>query len=126
MGSPRTEERWVTLKDGTQRSTVPKSSGAQTRTGDLWVMSPTSCLCSTPQRLQMVLYADSQTRQVSENVRHARSARRTLRYFFFAPVFFDFPLAATFFFAAVFPLADFVFRTFFASFVSNIRLIAPR
>ena len=44
------------------------SSGAQTRTEDLWVMSPTSCHCSTPQYLQLALYADSQFRQITASV----------------------------------------------------------
>src|SRR5439155_349102 len=31
-------------------SAMDSSSGGQIRTADLWVMSPTSCHCSTPQR----------------------------------------------------------------------------
>ena len=36
------------------------SSGSQTRTDDLWVMSPTSCHCSIPQfaSAKVMLFAD--------------------------------------------------------------------
>lgn len=52
--------RRIKIKDEGERTMEPRgsafsiphpssSSGARTRTGDLWVMSPTSCHCSTPQ-----------------------------------------------------------------------------